>query len=345
MELKNKACDALLAHRVDAKLKGSKINSVINRIHVAQPVARDDVVRTPFIPDVVAERKKYDKSDPNRKKLLHDIEQEEDREGIFSINLKTNYLLANDEWKFDIVPEIMNGKNVADFIDPDIAEKLEALEREEDKLQAEGYYDSEEDMFGSEDEREKVEARRALAHKIRSQSIKKSKKNQARLPRTAGLRTLSELSTELKKAGYDPSSIEARAGILAKAQAAKRKRAETDMDMDMDVDEEMDDGEEVAEGDEGEWMDVDGEDPPSSKRAKVDSGAFIAKSARAPRTNRQLAGMRDDQQASKAIKLRNLGQRERNMHAKAGESDRAIRVKKPKHLFAGKRKAGKTSRR
>lgn len=34
------------------------------------------------------------------------------------------------------------------------------------------------------------------------------------------------------------------------------------------------------------------------------------------------------QQASKAIKLRNLGQRERNMHAKAGESDRAIRVKK-----------------
>lgn len=35
-----------------------------------------------------------------------------------------------------------------------------------------------------------------------------------------------------------------------------------------------------------------------------------------------------NQQASKAIKLRNLGQRERNMHAKAGESDRAIRVKK-----------------
>lgn len=33
------------------------------------------------------------------------------------------------------------------------------------------------------------------------------------------------------------------------------------------------------------------------------------------------------QQASKAVKLRNLGQRERNMHAKAGESDRAIKVK------------------
>ena len=57
-----------------------------------------------------------------------------------------NYLLDNPEWKEDIIPEIMDGKNVADFIDPDILEKLEALEREEEKLQAEGFYDSEEDM-------------------------------------------------------------------------------------------------------------------------------------------------------------------------------------------------------
>ena len=40
----------------------------------------------------------------------------------------------------------MDGKNIADFIDPDIIEKLEALEREEEKLEAEGFYDSEEDM-------------------------------------------------------------------------------------------------------------------------------------------------------------------------------------------------------
>ena len=48
-----------------------------------------------------------------------------------------------------MIPEIMDGKNVADFIDPDIAEKLEALEREEERLQAEGFYDSEEDMVRS----------------------------------------------------------------------------------------------------------------------------------------------------------------------------------------------------
>ena len=57
-----------------------------------------------------------------------------------------NYQLKNDGWKYDVVPEIMDGKNVIDFIDPDIAEKLDALEREEEKLNAEGYYDSAEEM-------------------------------------------------------------------------------------------------------------------------------------------------------------------------------------------------------
>lgn len=58
------------------------------------------------------------------------------------------YVLENEEWKQDVVPEIWQGKNIADFIDPDIAEKLEALEREEEKLVAEGFYDSD-DSFVS----------------------------------------------------------------------------------------------------------------------------------------------------------------------------------------------------
>ena len=89
MDLKTKACDALLAHRVDAKIKGSKINSIINRIHVARPKARDDLVRVPFIPDVVRDRKKFDKADPDRRKLQRDIEAEEGGAGVFNINLKS----------------------------------------------------------------------------------------------------------------------------------------------------------------------------------------------------------------------------------------------------------------
>ena len=89
MELKNKACDALLQHRVDNKLKGNKINSILNRLHVAQPKARDEVVREPFIPDAVKNRKKYDKEDPERRRLEKDVEAEEGGPGVYNINLKS----------------------------------------------------------------------------------------------------------------------------------------------------------------------------------------------------------------------------------------------------------------
>ncbi|EPS97194.1 hypothetical protein FOMPIDRAFT_1166735 [Fomitopsis schrenkii] len=338
MELKNKACDALLEHRVDQKLKGNKINSILNRLHVAQPKARDDVVREPFIPDVIKNKKKYDKEDPTRRRLERDIEAEEGGAGVYNINLKKNYMLADPEWKMDIIPEIVDGKNIADFIDPDILEKLDALEREEEKLQADGFYDSDE-MVDSEDELEQAEMKASREKKLISQSSKKSMRNQAKLPRTVGLRTISELSSGLTKAGYDPSRIEERAALLAKVAGAKRKRAreEEEEEAQMDVDE---------EGAEADWMDVDGEDQLTpNKRAKANSGAVVAKGKREPRSDRRLAGMRDSAQAAKAIKLRDLGQRRPNMLAKAGESDRAIKVKMPKHLYSGKRKMGKTNRR
>ncbi|KAF8499763.1 P-loop containing nucleoside triphosphate hydrolase protein [Russula emetica] len=349
MDLKNKACDALLAQRVDAKLKGNKINTIINRIHVAQPKPRDEVVREPFIPEVVKLRKKYDKNDPDRRKLERDIELEEGGAGVYNINIKKNYHLANDEWKSDIIPEIMDGKNIADFIDPDIAEKLEALEREEGMLEAEGFYEDHEDMVDSDDEREAAAAKIALGHKMEAQR-KKKMKNKARLPRTAGLRTLTDLTTDLTKAGIDPSRVQERAVMIAKVRAAgsKRKRDEDGMDVDGN-DEDGDNWVSEGGGEDETMMDVDGDegedDGTRHKRGKGNSGAAIALRKRAPRSNRQLAGMRDEAQISKATRLRNLGQRGRNMLAKAGESDRAIRVKMPKHLFAGKRKAGKTNRR
>ena len=51
------------------------------------------------------------------------------------------------------------------------------------------------------------------------------------------------------------------------------------------------------------------------------------------------------QMVEKAKKLRKKGQTKMNRNAKKGESDRKILNVKPKHLFAGKRKLGKTQRR
>lgn len=44
--------------------------------------------------------------------------------------------MENIDWRYDIVPEIMDGKNIADFVDSDILKKIEALEKEEEMLDA-----------------------------------------------------------------------------------------------------------------------------------------------------------------------------------------------------------------
>jgi nucleolar GTP-binding protein len=52
---------------------------------------------------------------------------------VFNIPLQEHYVIP-ENWKYDVVPEFFNGKNIADFVDPDIWERLEELEREEDLL-------------------------------------------------------------------------------------------------------------------------------------------------------------------------------------------------------------------
>lgn len=50
--------------------------------------------------------------------------------------MRKKWQLEDDSWKYDIMPEIMDGRNVADFVDPDIEAQLAQLEKEEDALAA-----------------------------------------------------------------------------------------------------------------------------------------------------------------------------------------------------------------
>ena len=43
----------------------------------------------------------------------------------FEPDLKAAYDLANPDWKYDVVPEMIDGKNVIDYVDPDIDRMLE----------------------------------------------------------------------------------------------------------------------------------------------------------------------------------------------------------------------------
>ena len=44
MNVRNEACERLLAHRVELKIKSSKVNDVLNRLHLAEPKKRDNIV-------------------------------------------------------------------------------------------------------------------------------------------------------------------------------------------------------------------------------------------------------------------------------------------------------------
>ena len=44
MAVRNEACERLLAHRVEMKIKTSKVNDVLNRLHLAEPKKRDNKV-------------------------------------------------------------------------------------------------------------------------------------------------------------------------------------------------------------------------------------------------------------------------------------------------------------
>ena len=96
MDLKNTACETLLSTRVDSKMRGPKVNSVLNRIHVAQPLRRDDIERTPHIPHAVLDgsHKQYNPEDPNRRRTERDIQDEHGGAGVHSIDLKSEFALT-----------------------------------------------------------------------------------------------------------------------------------------------------------------------------------------------------------------------------------------------------------
>lgn len=53
-DVKQKACDILLDHRLTQKAKDpKKVESLLNRLNITQPKKRDNIERAPLIPDTV----------------------------------------------------------------------------------------------------------------------------------------------------------------------------------------------------------------------------------------------------------------------------------------------------
>ena len=317
MAVRNSVCDRLIAARNAEKLKAGtnsagepsgRLGELLRRIHVAQPLG--GVTRETSIPEAVLNKKKYDKEDPDRPLLERDLEEADGGAGVYNIDLRKNYMLENDEWKHDRIPEVFKGQNVYDFIDPDIEAKLAALEAEEEKLEGEGFYDSDDDLEDAEeaDIRYKAELIREKRQLIRNEAkMRKSLKNRAVIPRTKKAMQMSKMETHLESLGYDPSAAVERTN--AKAEARGRSLAR---------------GRSEAPG--GDAMEVD--TPGAAMLARAKSRG------RSQSTNRRNDGVTNEVAASKAERLQKLSQQKMNRMARQGEADRHQTGSLIKHLVS-----------
>uniref|UniRef100_A0A3Q3N3B5 Nucleolar GTP-binding protein 1 n=1 Tax=Labrus bergylta TaxID=56723 RepID=A0A3Q3N3B5_9LABR len=300
----NQACDRLLANRVETKMKGKKVHDVLNRLHLAMPAKRDEKERPPFIPEGALMRKRAMEVDAPKRKLEKDLEMELGDDYI--LDLQKYWDLMNEEEKQDRVPEVWEGHNIADYIDPDIMKKLEDLEKEEELKERAGEYDSDDD---SEDE--EMQEIRVLAKQIREKKqllVMGSREKDIhgpRMPRTATKVERKKLEKEMGDLGLDmndkdESHYAQQAQRRSRSVTKKRKR--------------------------------EASAPPLSK----------TRSQSASRPPRDQSGLRDPKMARKAKKMMKNSQRDMNRQGKKGEADRHVFDLKPKHLLAGKRKSGTT---
>jgi nucleolar GTP-binding protein len=316
MELRNEACDRLLESRIDAKLKGKKVAGVLNRIHVAQPKPRDDLERPPFIPEAVLKKRLIMQMDDSasssliqvkKRRLEKDIQKEMGAD--YFLDLKKNYLLPNEE-KYDVVPEIWEGHNIADFVDVNIKEKLELILKEEELREKAGFYDSDIDS----DDEDTKDLRR-----------------QARLIRKKQ-NLLTKESREKRKVHGS------KLGRISRKRERTRDRLESEMhELGVDVDGKM-----MPHFAENALRSVSR--APSIKKARLDPSTNRVRS-NSRSVSRGDLGLKDDAVKAKVRKFSKNAQKKFQREAKAGESDRHIPTKMPKHLFSGKRGMGKTDRR
>lgn len=166
-----------------------------------------------------------------KKKLEKDIEAELGDDYI--LDLKKNYDLPEDQ-KYDIIPELWEGHNIADYVDPEIDKKLAELEKEEEELERNGFYD------WSDSEDEETQEVRKLARKIKSRKAlmkndsfvkNTTKPTLGRNPRKRE-RSVSRLRSEMGRLGVElddePSHYREASKSVERGRPLKRAREDSE---------------------------------------------------------------------------------------------------------------------
>ncbi|KAL6199727.1 hypothetical protein ACLB2K_029510 [Fragaria x ananassa] len=320
ISVKNAACERLLNQRVELKMKSKKINDCLNRFHVAMPKPRDHKERPVCIPQAVLEARAKQAAEKEKRTTEKDLENQNGGAGVYSASLKKNYILAHDEWKEDIMPEILDGHNVFDFVDPDILIRLEELEQEEGLRQAE--VDDDVEMGGMEltpeEQKTLAEIRKKKSLLIQQHRIKKSTaESRPTVPRKFNKDrefTSKRMGRQLSALGIDPSMAINRARSRSVSmRGRKRERSVND----------------------GNGSGSDMEDTPNKKLRSMSRPRSRSRS-RPPTDVVPGDGFKDSDQKSKALDKARKSVKNRNKNARRGEADRECLLKNVDLCFAGK---------
>jgi len=326
-ELKELACGKLLEFRVASKVRSKKADAIMNKLHVAMPKPRDNKDRPECIPASVAARKEMmgaageNAMEEEPRRTERDLMLENGGAGVYNADWRKQYLLKDPEWNNDVIPEIMDGANIADFVDADIEAKLAELEAEEELLLEQASANGMEIEGAEEDgdsdlDEEEVETVAAIRN-YKGVTIGKSRMNESSnrpvMPRRGrqATRNLEDFQKHLTSMGIVANKEEAEA-VEGRMRSRSRSRAGS-----------------------------------ASRRGRSESpgaagGRARSRSRTPARTDQAFSGANAKKLKDSAEKIMMKQRRTRNKLGKAGEADRFIGDLKPKHMLSGKTSGQKT---
>ena len=348
-DVKSKACDILLKYR-EVKNNGTKTKDItgLDKIYIAKPTQiRDNRKRTPNIPQSFLEEKKIKLNEKKNEKIdeekflrednINDLEKKVDNKfkevieanggtGIYYFPLREEFKLENPDWKYDIWPEFMDGKNVFDFVDKDILKKVQELEKEEEEIlnrEDKGLgLDNDENMDDGEESSELsedlIEAHDKLMQdlktiKERHKLVKKSKLPSRLVGESATDKFMAEVRPDLK------AKAEKIKLLSHKMRREQKDKVRNNLKKDAGIGEDMDEDSDV--------MDIEDEEPKVVKKKKISE----KESAKVTHEKNKIV-----QRLQKKI------QKKFDKNLQINETDRRIDSKKQKFFNTGKRGIGKT---
>ncbi|KMZ98557.1 nucleolar GTP-binding protein 1 [Plasmodium vivax North Korean] len=249
--------------------------------------------------------------------LQIDLQNERGGAGVYSVDVRSVYDIK-EEHKYDVIPEIYNGKNISDFVDLDIEQKLLELEKEEQEM-----FDQDAEIDPMWFKTKRILERMALRLKGMKLSAKLNEEKQPLYHKKN--KTVDEMGKKLDALKLDKEKV-----LRSMTERARRKGTLNGAA--------TNNGESKASPKSLLPAQKVKKDICKKKQLKDNVYGDPTKKAKIfQSTSTEL-------QRRKAFKLNKAAYRKIEKGTK-GEADRSIPAKKPRHLFSGKRSIGKTSRR